>query len=371
MTVVFVNSTRRWGGVKSWTLRVGAGLAARGHRVVVFPARGNPFAAAAREAGLEVVETRFGPDYNPLTVALLRREFARVEAGAAVVNVSKDVRAAGPACRWSGIPVVQRVGRSGDIRDRARVRFEQRRWVDRVVTPARAIRDDLARFPWMRAAERVAVIPNGVDLERFAPGLGRGALRAELATAPGVPILVTASQLLPHKGHAVLLEAMARAAVAGPPPVLAVIGTGSEEPALRRRAADLGLGGRVRFLGFRNGLDRLLEDAAAAVLPSLDGSEGFPNSVVEFLAKGKAVAASRVAGVPEAVTDGVEGLLVPPGDPAALAGALERILNDGALRARLGAAARARAEREFGDGLMVDRMEALLAGVAAGAGEGR
>lgn len=107
-----------------------------------------------------------------------------------------------------------------------------------------------------------------------------------------------------------------------------------------------------------------------AVLPTLDRGEGFPNCVVEFMAKGRALVATRQAGVPEAVTDGVEGLLVPPGDETALAAALTRLLADPDLRTELGRRARQRAECDFGVDLMVDRMEELLRETAGLSGSG-
>ena len=208
----------------------------------------------------------------------------------------------------------------------------------------------------------MTVIPNGVDLERFRPGVGTGVLREALGIGPEAPLLVTTVQLAAIKGLDVLLAAFA--ALKRPEPVLALIGRGKEEESLRRRAGALGLEGRVRFLGFRDDLHLLLEDADVAVHPSIAEGEGLPNSVIECLAKGKALAATGVGGVPEAVTDGVEGLLVPPGDPGALAEALARLLDDPPLRERLGRSARLRAEREFDQALMVDRLDTLLGEMA-------
>jgi len=361
--VAFVNATHRWGGVKSWTLRVGRGLAVRGHDVRLFLRAGDEAARIFREGGLETCAVTFGFDFNPLAVRALTRGFREHRTQVVVTNVSKDNRTAGPAARRLGLPVLQRVGGSGDITDRWRVRREQRRYVDRIVVPARSIRDRLARFPWMEAEARVTVVPNGVDLERFRPGAGTGMLRGELGLGPGTPVVAATVQLAAIKGLDVLLEAVAL--LPRTDPVLALIGRGKEEPVLRRRAAALGLESRVRFLGFRENVNLLLEDADVAVHPSIAEGEGLPNSVIECLAKGKAVVATRVGGVGEAVTDGVEGLLVPPGDPAALAAAIARVLDDPALRGRLGRAARRRAERDFGEALMVERREALLAGMAS------
>ncbi len=363
MKVAFVNATHRWGGVKSWTLRVGRGLAARGHGVRLFVRAGSGHAGAYREAGLEVRELHFRFDFNPAAMLTLRAGFRDQRTSVVVTNVSKDNRVAGPAARALGLPVLQRVGGSGDLRDRWGVRLEQRRWVDRVVVPARSIRESLARFPWMRAEDRVAVIPNGVDLDRIRPGEDAGLLRAELGLDPRTPILAAAVQLAGIKGLDTLLRAVPAVRTPGPPPAVALLGRGKEEGPLRTLAAELGLGGRVRFLGFRPEPWRFLEDAAVVVHPSRASGEGLPNAVIETLAKGRPLVATAVGGVAEAVTDGEQGLLVPPGDPPALARALESLLASPDRAAALGAAGRRRAEAEFDERIMVERMEALLEGM--------
>ncbi len=360
LRVDFVNSTHRWRGVKSWTLRTAGGLQRRGHDVHLFIARGNVFAAAAREAGLDVTEIHFGPDWNPFAVGALRRRFAGRGTEVVITNVSKDNRIAGPGCRALGIPVLQRVGASGDLRDRWRVRLEQRRYVTRIVVPARIIANRLRGYPWLRADERVIVVPNGVDLSRFRPGVGAGVLRSELGLDAATPLIVAASQISRVKGVHVLIEAFAALGASDPPPRLALIGEGDSEGAMMAEARRLGVADRVHAIGFRRNLDVLFEDADVVAHPSMFEGEGLPNSVLEAMAKGRAVVATRIGGTDEALTDEREGLLVPPGDVDALRRALSRLLADRALRGRLGTAARSRMEREFDEDLMVDRMESLL-----------
>jgi glycosyltransferase involved in cell wall biosynthesis len=342
--------------VKTWTLGLAGRLTSRGHPVHLFLRRRDPFSAAARREGLGVDEMTFGPDWNPLAVMRLRRRLRELGIEVVVTNVSKDNRIGGPAARGLGLPVLQHVGGPGDITDNFRMRWEQRRYVTRVVVPARSVRDALLSFPWMEASTRITVIPNSVDLERFRPGPGEGRLRGILGLAPSVPLIVTTGQLTSIKGHDLLLSALAD--LERKDAVLALIGRGPEEPRLREWARRMGLEGRVRFLGFHEDVNLLLEDADVVAQPSLQ--EGLPISVLEFMAKGKAMVVSNLAGIPEAISDGVEGLLVPPGDRHALGEALRRLLVDARLRHRLGEAARNRAEREFGLELMTDRVEALL-----------
>ena len=163
----------------------------------------------------------------------------------------------------------------------------------------------------------------------------RDELRAELALDGDV--LLFAGRLGPQKAVGVLLEALGRISDV----TLVIAGDGPERPALEGRVAELGLDARVRFLGSvpRETVLRLFRASDASVLPS--AWENFPHTVVEALAVGCPVIATAVGGVPEVVRDGENGLLVPPGDAAALADSIERFFGDAPLRERLhGAAAR-------------------------------
>ena len=344
MRILFANSTHRWGGVKSWTLATGRGLRDRGHEIALVLRPGDPFAEAAAGAGLAVETRAWGPDFNPLAIVRFVRQFRAWRPDLVVTNVGKDNRIAGLAARLAGIPVLQRVGRRGDILDRAVNRWAHRQVVSHIVVPSEATRQDLLRHRWVRP-EEVTVIPNGVDLERWAPGRGAGKLRGEIGAAPGELLIATTGQLTAVKGQRDLIEAVATLAARGRPIRLVLIGRGREEEALRRRAGELGIGRLVHFAGFRRDLDELLEDADVAVQPSL--VEGLPHSVVEFMAKGRAIVASGVDGILEAVEDGRTALVVPPGDPPALARAIERLQDDPELRRRLAGAARLRAEVEL------------------------
>jgi glycosyltransferase involved in cell wall biosynthesis len=140
---------------------------------------------------------------------------------------------------------------------------------------------------------------------------------------------------------------------------LAVAGDGEERAALEARAGELGLDGRVRFLGAqpRERVLALFRGVDAVVLSS--AWENFPHAVVEALAVGTPVIATAVGGVTELVEDGRNGLLVPPGDPAALAAALRRFLADDDLRARLRAAAAPSVER-YAPERVLARLEEIL-----------
>ena len=184
---------------------------------------------------------------------------------------------------------------------------------------------------WGLDPERVSVLPNPAP--EVPPLPSRDELRGDLGLDGR--LLAFAGRLGPQKSLDVALEAVA----AVPGVTLAIAGDGPDRTALEQRARELGLGGRARFLGSvpRDGVLRLFRAADAALLSS--SWENFPHTVVEALAVGTPVVSTAVGGVPEVVTDGENGLLVPPGDPAALAAAVVRLFGDTALRERLARAA--------------------------------
>jgi glycosyltransferase involved in cell wall biosynthesis len=167
------------------------------------------------------------------------------------------------------------------------------------------------------------------------------------------------ARLEPEKGHAHLLEAWPRVAAAVPDARLLIVGEGSECDALRARAAAMppDAARRVIFTGRREDVSALTAELAVAVLPSLREAQGI--SLLEAMARRVPVVASAVGGIPEVVTDGVSGLLVPPASPDALAAALIRLARSGALRRRLGEAGYAVVRDRFSIEAQVRRVEAV------------
>jgi glycosyltransferase involved in cell wall biosynthesis len=166
-------------------------------------------------------------------------------------------------------------------------------------------------------------------------------VREELGITANAPLAGTVGSLTPKKSHETLLRAIRVARRSLPDLRVAVVGQGPMAGTLRRRAADLAVADAVTFVGYREDAARVASAFDVFVLSSRH--EGLPVALLEAMAAGRPVVATRVGGVPEVVRDRGEGILVPPGDPEALAAALVTVLADADLRARLGAAARRRA----------------------------
>jgi glycosyltransferase involved in cell wall biosynthesis len=206
---------------------------------------------------------------------------------------------------------------------------------------------------WGLDPGRVSVVPNPAPAAPSFPP--RAVLRDELGIEGDDVVFAFAGRLTAQKALPSLLEALARVRVGR----LLLLGEGPELPGLEARVATLGLGTRVRFLGAgdRDAVLRLFAGADVAILPS--AWENAPHTVVEALAVGTPVIATAVGGVPEVVRDGVNGLLVPPGDADALAEALSRIGEDAAVRAALAEAA-PRSVAELAEDVVLERIERLL-----------
>ncbi|HET9242313.1 MAG TPA: glycosyltransferase [Gaiella sp.] len=311
----------------------------------------------------------------PLRHVAVVKEIVRAARGAGCVYATTMVRRSALAAALARRPLVvklvadeayereRRGGRFGGTLEefqgtraglRARAlrttRTEALRRARRILVPSAYLRR--IAIGWGVDADLVVVVPNPAPpLPASLPM--REEARAELGVA-GMT-LGAAGRLTAQKALGDALAALAHV----PEVELLVLGDGPERPALERNAVELGVADRVRFLGAgsRDDVLRLFRAVDAALLTS--AWENLPHTLLEALAVGTPVVATAVGGVPEIVRDGENGLLVPPGDRDALAGAIERVARDDGLRGRLAAAA-APSVAELGEERILSRIVAEL-----------
>jgi glycosyltransferase involved in cell wall biosynthesis len=268
---------------------------------------------------------------------------------------------AGIACRLAHIPLVWHV----------RIAAPDRRldWLlARLATQLVAISDAVAnRFAHLPLQRPIVVIPNAVDDAPLAnPGEGH-AFRQAYHLEDRLLIAMVA-RLSPEKGQEILLEALPQIAAAHPKVTVVFAGTGPQDhqAALAMKAQALGVAARCVWLGHVNPVAPVLHAADVIVLPStvLPGwDEGFGRVLVEAALCGKVVVATRTGGIPEVVREGETGLLVPAGDPRALANALCLLLQDPGLRRRMGLAGFRDAKERFGVQTHCHRIMDLYSGL--------
>ena len=269
------------------------------------------------------------------------------------------------AGRLTGVRAVVVAKRNVDAFETPRQRRAQRlahRLATHVTAVSAAVAESAAALGVPRG--RITVIPNGVDVERFAGADEPAAARRRLLPGgdDGAPLVGSVGCLAPRKDYGTLLEALAALAARGRAFRAAVVGDGPERAALEARRAALGLEGRVAFLGERDDVERLLPGMDVFVLSSRE--EGIPNALLEAMAAGRPCVATAVGGTPEVLRDGETGWLVPAGSAAALAGALGEALDRPEEARRRGAAARRAVRSEMSIAAMVAAHEAFYERVA-------
>ena len=334
MRVLHVDPERAWGGGEVQVLALVSVLAARGHASTVAAHPEGPLARAAAAAGARVVPLGIANHFDVRAALVLRR----LAPGFDVVHFhTARAHALAPLSRGRGARLV--VTRRMDYVPAGGpyVRFLYNRAVDAVIAISEGVRTALIRVG-VRAA-RIRVVPSGIDARALAaPPAARAAVRREWGLGDDEVAVVALGALEVRKGHAVLLAAAAGLASAAPRLRYVFCGEGRQAKALAGAAA--ALDGAARLVGFRRDVAACLAAADIVALPSLQ--EGLGVAALEAMAAGRPVVASRVGGLAEAVVHEETGLLVPPGDPTALAAALARLARDPDLRARLGVAGHAR-----------------------------
>jgi glycosyltransferase involved in cell wall biosynthesis len=353
------------GGAERHVVDLAAALCRKGHEVEVACSVAGGLAQRLEEAGVpfrplteRLVKRRVSPAYARGVGRLLREKaFDLVHA-----HIYASAVAAAIATRKTGprLVITEHTEASWQTWWTRRVS----RWAHgraahtiAVSTPIRRRLIGKDRVP----PERVSLIPNAVIPADDDPPDLSGTLPDGWLEGPLVGVV---ARLQPEKGVATFLKAAARVSKASPEARFLVVGGGPLREELLGLAGRLGMEDRVRFLGYRTDARALIGLLDVLVVPSL--TEGSPLIVLEAMAAGVPVVASTVGGIPDQARHGEEGLLVPPGDPEALAGAMGELLRDPSRARLLGAAGRRRTENEFSHETLVRRIEGIYRAVLEG-----
>lgn len=355
LRIAHVDAERGFSGGEVQVFLLIDGLAARGHDNLLLCAPGSRAEAEAVRRGIAVRAVPMRTDLDLAATWRLSRRLADADIDLVHLHTGRAAWLGGLAAWLAGLPaiVTRRMDRPVPRGWRTRLIYEH--LTRRVVAISAAVAECLAGAGV--PAARVTVISSAVDVGRLQPRRDRVAVRAAEAAAPDDVVVLTMSALVPRKGVIVLLDALNALARRGLRPLLWIAGDGPERAALATRVASLGLAAQVRFLGERADVGDLLAGCDVFAMPSLH--EGLGIAALEAMAAGRAVIASAVGGLADAIVDGRTGLLVPPDDPCRLADALESLLRDSELRAALGAAGPQRVAERFSAASMVAAYERL------------
>ncbi|HEX2646521.1 MAG TPA: glycosyltransferase, partial [Candidatus Dormibacteraeota bacterium] len=205
---------------------------------------------------------------------------------------------------------------------------------------------------------KTTVVRLGLDLDGLA-GHAAGTLRHELGTSVEAPTVGIVGRLVPIKAHDLFLDAAARVTITNPRVQFVIVGDGELWSELHRQVETRGLTRNVHFTGWRSDLAAVYADLDVVVCCSRN--EGTPVSLIEACAAGRAVVGTRVGGIPDIIATGVNGILVPSGDAAALAGAIAELIDDPERRHRMGVEGRRTVVQRYGADRMVKELKQLYA----------
>ena len=361
MHIVHSESSCGWGGQEIRVLEEAAGMRERGHRVtLVCPREARIFDEAGRR-GVSAVAlpiARKGlPGLRALRVWLARNRCDVLNSHSSTDSWLAALALLGVSPR----PALVRTRHiSAPIPDNLATRWLYQSATRRIVTTGERLREQLIRDNGFPPASIVSV-PTGIDLKRYAPG-DRLQAKVRLGLAPEQACIGIVATLRSWKGHRYLVEAFA--SLQQNDARLLMVGDGPGRENLRAQVAQLDLQARVLMPGNQADVTPWLQALDVFVLPSY-ANEGVPQALMQAMAVGVPVITTPVGSIDELVRDGETGLMVPPQDAAALRDAIERLLGDSALCARLAAAAGARVRERYSRERMLDDMEAVFRSVAA------
>lgn len=300
MRLAFVNSTRRWGGVKTWCMDMALCAQAKGHVALIY-GRDERFVEAGRTAGMHSRIMRFGADFNPASIVAFYAEFRKQKVTHVIVNVGKDLRTAGVAARLLGLSITVHVGAPADFSDTV-----LRHLIHLLLKPSYVCCSEFTRanimdhVPWLKKARMVAIHP-GTSMPTASPCPSRQPCT-----------LITTSQLTAPKRHVDLINACALllSRPATPPFRLRIVGTGDQEASLKSLVASLNLESYIEFRGYVPNVADELRQADIFILPT--DAEPLGIALEEAMAHGLYPVARNSGGVPEIWPPFLFSELLPP-----------------------------------------------------------
>ncbi len=358
LTIVHVDCGKTWGGGQAQVFMLLEGLRKIGHRNILVCREDCPLAKRASEAGVaSVAKARFGTLTMPRVVRILDK--VTRDEGAHVLHLH-DSRAHSIGALFAAqtperppIVVSRRVAFDG--RPTILSKWKYRHGADHYI----AISNASARTVLAHGVTEdcITVVPSCYASEPDMRLKGTNLLKAQLHLPDQMRVIAAIGGLSRIKGHEILLQAYAKIAETHNDSVLVLAGDGPEGEKLRAQIEQLSLSKRVFLLGFVKDLTPVYSDTDLFVLPSF--FEGLNTSLLQAMAWGIPCVATNVGGVPEAITDGVEGVLVPPGDADALARAIAGVWSNISTTTEMAQAARQKAVAHFSKQQMVRGTESV------------
>jgi glycosyltransferase involved in cell wall biosynthesis len=360
MNLLFLDSIEKetYGGMEEWIRLSAAGLASKGHSITVAGRTGSEYLrrVSGDGNGLKTLGLRISGDFNPITIARLKKYLQVNDIDIITVNFNKDLRLGGLAARWTGkTRVVWSVGM--DItRDNKVHRYLTPRLIDGVIVPSESLKKQITA-PGYIDENSVTVIPVGIaekNFTRLAPGAASG-LRRKYNLPDDSLIAITVGRFTEHKGHRYLIDIAHRIVKKYPSIIFLLVGDGPLRSALETRIETAGMEKYFILTGMLENLDLELAGADLMIHPSV--KEPFGIAILEGMRAGLPVVAGRVGGIPEVVAEGETGLLAEPRNQDSLCNVVFEMLDSPEKRKSFGAAGQRRWRSNFRLETMLERIE--------------
>ncbi|ABL64418.1 glycosyltransferase [Chlorobium phaeobacteroides] len=353
MNILFVNSIGRdkFGGGEKWMINAAKELAKRGHNVVLGSKKNSRTLHYAKANGVKTTIFEIRSDISPLSTLKVAAFLKRHAIDVLICNLNKDVRVAGLAAQIVQTPIV--LARHGMLLcdNKWKHKVTLTKLVDGIITNSNTIKESYKNYGWF-GDNFVKVIYNGIIIPE------KIVAHDFSARFPGKKIIYSAGRLSEQKGFTYLIETAAILKQTRNDLVFAISGEGKLEIDLKKQVAHAGLADSFIFMGFTDNIYPYLKGCDLFVLASL--FEGMPNVVMEAMAMKKAVIATDVNGARELMVDGKTGIIVPPKQPAALACAIDKIIDNPDMLEEFGKAGYERVTHEFTMTAMGNKLEKHL-----------
>lgn len=357
LNILHTEWSQGWGGQEIRILAESRALQARGHRVVIACRPDATLWQRAQEAGIPVAPIPFKHTLDVSSILRLRKLIHRGGFDLVHTHSSIDSWCGGFAGRLAGVPVVRSRHLSSPVKARANNRFLYKHLANAVITSGETIRQHLLND--LRCApEHVVSIPAGADHQRFRPDVDGTSVRQECGYEAEHFVIGIVAVLRSWKGHRVLIEAIGQLRGHFPGLRLLIAGDGPGRASLGALVEERGLHDCVCFAGHREDIPHVIRALDCLVLPSLK-NEATSQAIPQAMLSAIPVIASTAGGLPEIVHNGETGLLVPPGNPEALAAAIARMASESTLREHCAANALAYARTHLTFEKQMDDTEAV------------
>jgi glycosyltransferase involved in cell wall biosynthesis len=324
MNILYVSSKKSWGGVVNWMAKTAVGLEAKGHNIFII-SHPNSRLTKASNPELKIIGKKLGPLFNPLMIFYIVLFIKKNKIDLIVTNIDKELGIGGIAAKLRGIPNIRRVGREDDLSDKFRQKWNHRLLVTKSIVPCNFISNKVSeQYEWLSKSD-FKTIYNGKNIPNISETEKMG-LKKKLGILDNEKVIGITCQLTEIKYVQNLIKAFSALIKTERDLKLVIAGEGDQKEMLIKLSEKLNLEDKIIFAGYTD--NAFLFASIYDIATLVSKVEGFPNSIVEYLAVGKAVVVTNVGGNSEIINDDKNGFLVPFNDKELLVDRIKTLLHN-------------------------------------------